>query len=55
MSGHQVTLDDVHREALHDWLDERPPVRRPDPCEYEETIDPTRAAGTLAPVRRRAA
>jgi hypothetical protein len=29
-------LDDVRQEALHDWLAERPPPERPDPCEYEE-------------------
>ena len=27
--------DDVDREALHDWLDNRPPKERPDPYEYE--------------------
>jgi hypothetical protein len=50
-----VTLDDVRREALHDWLDERPPVERPDPCEYEETVEPWRSAPAVTPVRRRAA
>jgi hypothetical protein len=35
-----VTLDDVHRDARHDWLDNRPPPERPDPCEYLET-EPT--------------
>jgi hypothetical protein len=31
--------DDVAREALHDWLDERDALRadeRPDPSEYED-------------------
>jgi hypothetical protein len=27
--------DEVHREALHDWLNERPPPERPAPAEYE--------------------
>ena len=47
--------DDVEREALHDWLNERPPRERPDRCEYEpeEIIDALgRAALTPWPPER---
>jgi hypothetical protein len=30
-----MSLDDVYRESLHDWLDERED-NRPDPSEYRE-------------------
>jgi hypothetical protein len=36
MEGSPMSTD-VHREALHDWLDERPALaadERPDPSEY---------------------
>lgn len=39
MTWHQPTLwEIVDDEALHDWLDNRPPKsdERPDPYEYEE-------------------
>lgn len=37
-----MDLEDVHREALHDWLNERPGlIERPDPSEYEDTPSDT--------------
>jgi hypothetical protein len=46
--------DDVHREALHDWLDVRRDLaadERPDPSEYEdrETAKPPPMRGELSP------
>jgi hypothetical protein len=32
-------LQDVADEALHDWLDERPPRDQPDPAEYREDAE----------------
>lgn len=38
------TLEEVDREAREAWLAERPPLERPDPCEYEEDPRATRPA-----------
>lgn len=40
--------DDVDREALHDWLNERDALRadaRPDPSEYEDPPDTCQSCG----------
>lgn len=46
--------DDVDREALHDWLDERDALRadaRPDSSEYEEEPETCQlCGGELGPV-----
>lgn len=35
------TLDDLYRESVHAWLDERDEPERPSPDEYDDGPSPT--------------